>query len=144
MKKILAAVLLATSTLFATGCGADENIGYINQKRIMAEAPQMKAIFEEGTKEADAIENELKAALEANPDMSDEDRQKTINEFEQKMYTAGRKYNAQIKQKLDTAFADICKEKNITAVFNNGGDPREKLFLMGGMDITDDVINKLK
>lgn len=144
MKKFFAAVLLATSTLFATGCGADENIGYINQARILAEAPQMKTLFEEGTKEADAIENELKATLEQNPEMSDEDRQKTINEFEQKMYTATRKYTAQIQQKLDTAFAEICKEKNITAVFNNGGEPREKVFIMGGMDITDDVINKLK
>ena len=144
MKKILAAVLLATSTLFATGCGADENIGYINSKRILAEAPQMKTIFEAGTKEADAIEDELKAALDQNPDMSDEERQKITNEFEQKMYTAGRKYNAQIKQKLDEAFAEICKEKNVTAVFDNGGESRDKIFIMGGMDITDDVINKLK
>lgn len=144
MKKILAAVLLATSTLFATGCGADENIGYINQSRILSEAPQIKSIFEEGTKEADKIESDLKAALEQNPDMSDEDRQKILNEFEQKMATTGRKYSAQIEQKLDVAFAEICKEKNITAVFKNGGEPREKIFLMGGMDITDDVINKLK
>lgn len=141
MKKTIAAVVLAVSTLFATGCGSEENIGYINQQKVMAEAPQMIAIVEEGSKKADEIEAETKAALEANPNMSDEDRQKTMSEFERKMSGISTAYATQVQQKLDSVLVDICKEKNVSIVMDNSV---EKVLVSGGIDLTNDVINKLK
>ncbi len=141
MKKTIAAVVLAVSTLFATGCGSEENVGYVNQNRIMAEAPQIVAIVDEGAKKADEIEAEAKAALEANPNMSDEDRNKKREEFQRKMLGIQQSYATQIQQKLDAALHDICKDKNVSVVLDNSG---MKILVNGGIDLTDDVINKLK
>ena len=141
MKKTIAAVVLAVSTLFATGCGSEENVGYVNQNRIMAEAPQIINLIEEGSKKADEIEAEAKTALEADPNMSDEDRNKKREEFQRKMIGIQQSYATQIQQKLDTALNDICKEKNVSVVMDNSG---VKVLVNGGIDLTDDVINKLK
>ena len=141
MKKTIAAVVLAVSTLFATGCGSEENVGYVNQNRIMAEAPQIINLIEEGSKKADEIEAEAKTALEADPNMSDEDRNKKREEFQRKMMGIQQSYATQIQQKLDTALNDICKEKNVSVVMDNSG---VKVLVNGGIDLTDDVINKLK
>lgn len=141
MKKTIAAVVLAVSTLFATGCGSEENIGYINRQKVMAEAPQMIAILEEGNKKLDEADAEMKSALDANPDMSDEDRNKIRAEHERKTIGIGTAYNTQIQQKLDSVLVDICKEKNISIVMDNSV---EKVLVSGGIDLTNDVINKLK
>ncbi|MBR5914511.1 MAG: OmpH family outer membrane protein [Selenomonadaceae bacterium] len=141
MKKIIAAFALAFSALFATGCGSEENIGYVNQNRIMSEAPQIIAIVEEGSKKADEIEAKAKADFEANPNMSDEDRNKKTEEFQRKMMGIQQAYATKIQQKLDAALHDICKEKNVSIVMDNS---EMKFLVNGGIDLTDDVINKLK
>lgn len=138
MKKSLAAILLAMSTLFATGCGSEENIGYIDQQKIMTEAPQIVKLVEEGSKKADEVELEAKGALDSTTEMSDEDRQKALEDFERKMTGIQTSYSAQIKQKLDAVLVEICNSKNITVVFE------KRTMLNGGMDITDEVIQKLK
>ena len=138
LKKTIAAVVLAVSTLFATGCGSEENIGYIDTQKIMTEAPQIIAIVEEGNKKADEIDKETKDALDANPDMSDEERNKALTEYENKMRGIHTAYSTQAQQKLNAALSDICNEKNIGAVLDS------RIFINGGIDLTDDVINKLK
>ena len=138
MKKTIAALVLTISTLFATGCGSDENIGYIDQQKILTEAPQITKLVEEGSKKADEIEAEAKGTLDSNPEMSDEDRQKALEDFERKMMGIQTSYSTQIKQKLDAVLVEICNSKNITVVFE------KSTMLNGGMDITDEVIQKLK
>lgn len=138
MKKSLAALVLAMSTLFATGCGSDEKIGYIDQQKILTEATQISKIVEEGTKKADELEAEAKAALEAGSEMSDEDRQKKLEEYERKMMGISTSYSAQVKQKLDSVLAEVCNSKNVTVVFEKSG------IMNGGIDLTDEVIQKLK
>ena len=56
MKKLLAAAVLMCSTFLISGCGEPENVGYVDQKRIMTEAPQMTALMEEATKKVEEIE----------------------------------------------------------------------------------------
>ena len=107
----------------------------------MAEAPQITAILDEGAKKADEIEAEAKAELEANPNMSDEERNKKNEEFQRKMIGIQQSYATQIQQKLDSALADICNSKNVSVVMDNSG---VKVLVNGGIDLTDDVINKLK
>ena len=138
MKKTIAALVLAMSTLFATGCGSDENIGYIDQQKIMTEAPQITKLVEEGSKKADEIEAEAKGALDSTTEMSDEDRQKALEDFERKMMGIQTSYSAQIKQKLDAVLVEICNSKNVSVVLE-----KNTLF-SGGIDLTDEVIQKLK
>lgn len=142
MKKLIFAAMLMCSTFFITGCGEPENIGYVDQKKIMTEAPQMTALMEEGTKKVEEIEAEIKSTLDNNPDMSDEDREKLVSQFERKMAGVNQAYSTQIKTKMDTVLAEICKNKNVSIVLDNTGI--QKVLINGGIDLTDEVINKLK
>ncbi len=142
MKKIIAAMALMCSTFFIAGCGEPENIGYVDQKKIMTEAPQMTALMEEATKKVEEIENEMKSTIDNNQNMSDEDRQKLLSQFERKMDGINQAYSTQIQTKLDTVLAEICKDKNVSVVIDNTGT--QKILINGGMDLTDEVIQKLK
>lgn len=142
MKKIIAAMALMCSTFFIAGCGEPENIGYVDQKKIMTEAPQMTALMEEATKKVEEIENEMKSTIDNNQNMSDEDRQKLLSQFERKMDGINQAYSTQIQTKLDTVLAEICKNKNVSVVIDNTGT--QKILINGGMDLTDEVIQKLK
>lgn len=142
MKKIIAAMALMCSTFFIAGCGEPENIGYVDQKKIMTEAPQMTALMEEATKKVEEIENEMKSTIDNNQNMSDEDRQKLLSQFERKMDSINQAYSTQIQTKLDTVLAEICKDKNVSVVIDNTGT--QKILINGGMDLTDEVIQKLK
>ena len=74
--------------------------------------------------------------------LNDEDRQKLVSQFERKMDGVNQAYLTQIQTKLDTALADICKSKNVSIVMDNTGN--QKVLIGGGIDLTDEVINKLK
>ena len=142
MKKIIAAMALMCSTFFVAGCGEPENIGYVDQKKIMTEAPQMTALMEEATKKVEDVENEMKSTIDNNQNMSDEDREKLLSQFERKMDGIHQAYSTQIQTKLDTVLAEICKDKNVSVVIDNTGT--QKILINGGMDLTDEVIQKLK
>ncbi len=142
MKKLLAAMTVVLSTFLMTGCGGNENIGYVDQKKIITEAPQMVKIVEEGTKKAEEIENQAKAELEKNPDISDEDRTKMLTEFDRKMSGINQAYATQVQHKLDETLVEICKEKNVSIVLDN--TDMSKILITGGMDLTADVIKKLQ
>ncbi len=142
MKKLLAAMTVILSTFLMTGCGGNENIGYVDQKKIMTEAPQMVKLVEEGTKKAEEIETQAKAELEKNPDISDEDRNKMMTEFDRKMSGINQAYATQVQHKLDEVLAEVCKDKNVSIVLDNTG--MNKILINGGMDLTADVIKKLQ
>ena len=142
MKKIIAAMALMCSTFFVAGCGEPENIGYVDQKKIMTEAPQMTALMEEGAKKVEDVENEMKSTIDNNQNMSDEDREKLLSQFERKLEGVNQAYSTQIKAKLDAVLSEICKEKNVTVVIDNTGV--QKILINGGMDLTDEVIKKLQ
>ena len=142
MKKLIAAAVLMCSTFFIAGCGESENVGYVDQKRIMTEAPQMTALMEEATKKFEEIENEMKNTIDNNQSMSNEDREKLLSQFERKMDGINQAYTTQMQTKLDTALADICKNKNVSIVLDNTGV--QKVLINGGIDLTDEVITKLK
>lgn len=142
MKKLIAAMSVILSTVLISGCGGNENIGYVDQKKIMTEAPQMIKLVEEGTKKAEDIENEAKTSLEQNPDMSDEDREKMLTEFDRKMSGINQAYATQVQHKLDEALTEICKDKNVSVVLDNTG--MSKILVTGGIDLTDEVIKKLQ
>ena len=48
----------------------------------------------------------------------------------------------QLKQKLDAALADVAKEKKLDVVVDN--QAQQKVVIEGGIDVTDDAINKLQ
>jgi len=128
--------------LVMSGCGKAK-IGYIDGDRIMKEAPQIQSLVEEGNaKIQQAQEDAEKDLAEKKGTMSDEDFQKAQADARRKVAGLNQSYSVQLKQKLDAALADIAKEKKLDAVVDN--QAQQKVVIEGGIDVTDDAINKLQ
>ncbi len=135
-------VLGVAAMLVMSGCGKAK-IGYIDGDRIMKEAPQIQSLVEEGNaKIQQAQEDAEKDLAEKKGTMSDEDYQKAQADARRKVAGLNQSYSVQLKQKLDAALADVAKEKKLDAVVDN--QAQQKVVIEGGIDVTDDAINKLQ
>ena len=135
-------VLGVAAMLVMSGCGKAK-IGYIDGDRIMKEAPQIQSLVEEGNaKIQQAQEDAEKDLAEKKGTMSDEDYQKAQADARRKVAGLNQAYSVQLKQKLDAALADVAKEKKLDVVVDN--QAQQKVVIEGGIDVTDDAINKLQ
>ena len=135
-------VLGVAAMLVMSGCGKAK-IGYIDGDRIMKEAPQIQSLVEEGNaKIQQAQEDAEKDLAEKKGTMSDEDYQKAQADARRKVAGLNQSYSVQLKQKLDAALADVAKEKKLDVVVDN--QVQQKVVIEGGIDVTDDAINKLQ
>ena len=139
-KKIFATALICVS-LLATGCGEKENIGYIDTEKLQ-DAPQIKAILDERVKKIEDAGKILEAELQQTTDQSQEAVAAAQTEFERTIESTNRAASAQIKNKIDTAIAEVAPAKNVTAVVEHIG--MQKIIIQGGVDLTDDVLAKLQ
>lgn len=140
-KKIMTVALLVAS-LFMTGCGSQVNIGYIDGGKIMSDAPQIKAVIEEGEKKAQEIQQETMTTLESNPEWTEEEKTKALGEMQRKLVGINQAYSTQLKYKFDEAIAGIAQAKKLDVVVDSSEN--QKIILMGGIDITNEVIQKLQ
>lgn len=136
---LLAAAFAAT--MLMSGCG-QVKIGYIEGSRVMQEAPQVKSLVDEGNQKINEAREEAQKSLQDNPDMSQEDAQKTQAEAQRKMASLNQSYQMQLQQKVSAALQDIAKEKKLDVVVDS--EKEQPTALMGCADVTDDVIAKLQ
>ncbi|WP_302488880.1 OmpH family outer membrane protein [uncultured Mitsuokella sp.] len=136
---LLAAAFAAT--MLMSGCG-QVKIGYIEGSRVMQEAPQVKALVDEGNQKINEAREDAQKSLQDNPDMSQEDAQKTQAQAQQKMASLNQSYQMQLQQKVSAALQDIAKEKKLDVVVDS--EKEQPTALSGCVDVTDDVIAKLQ
>ncbi|MDD6164604.1 MAG: OmpH family outer membrane protein [Anaerovibrio slackiae] len=143
-KRITAALMsvLCAAALFA-GCGK-VNVGYVDQNRIQNEAPQIKASIEEMQGKMTEVQKEAEQKLQeaSSSGASDEDMQKLQQQLQMKAAGVQQQYAIQIKAKVDAAMDDIVKAKKLDTVVNSNG--KDGVVVSGGVDITEDVIQKLQ
>lgn len=143
-KRIIAAVMsvLCAAALFA-GCGK-VNVGYVDQNRIQNEAPQIKSSMEEMQSKMAEVQQEAEQKFQeaAASGASEEDMQKLQQQMQMKSAGVQQQYAIQIKAKVDAAMDDIVKEKKLDTVVNSNG--KDGVVVSGGVDITEDVIQKLQ
>lgn len=143
-KRITAALMsvLCAAALFA-GCGK-VNVGYVDQNRIQSEAPQIKASIEEMQGKMTEVQKEAEQKLQeaSSSGASDEDMQKLQQQMQMKAAGVQQQYAIQIKAKVDAAMDDIVKAKKLDTVVNSNG--KDGVVVSGGVDITEDVIQKLQ
>ena len=143
-KRITAALMsvLCAAALFA-GCGK-VNVGYVDQNRIQNEAPQIKASIEEMQGKMTEVQKEAEQKLQeaSSSGASDEDMQKLQQQMHMKAAGVQQQYAIQIKAKVDAAMDDIVKAKKLDTVVNSNG--KDGVVVSGGVDITEDVIQKLQ
>lgn len=143
-KRITAALMsvLCAAALFA-GCGK-VNVGYVDQNRIQNEAPQIKASIEEMQGKMAEVQQEAEQKFQeaGASGASEEDMQKLQQQMQMKAAGVQQQYAIQIKAKVDAAMDDIVKEKKLDTVVNSNG--KDGVVVSGGVDITEDVIQKLQ
>ena len=143
-KRITAALMsvLCAAALFA-GCGK-VNVGYVDQNRIQNEAQQIKASIEEMQGKMTEVQKEAEQKLQeaSSSGASDEDMQKLQQQLQMKAAGVQQQYAIQIKAKVDAAMDDILKAKKLDTVVNSNG--KDGVVVSGGVDITEDVIQKLQ
>ena len=143
-KRIIAAVMsvLCAAALFA-GCGK-VNVGYVDQSRIQNEAPQIKSSMDEMQSKMAEVQQEAEQKFQeaGASGASEEDMQKLQQQMQMKAAGVQQQYAIQIKAKVDAAMDDIVKAKKLDTVVNSNG--KDGVVVSGGVDITEDVIQKLQ
>lgn len=140
LKKIMAAALISSSLLI-TGCG-QVGIGYVDGARIMNESAQIKSVMDEAKQKVDEIEKQAQEELAKNPNWTDEEKMKAQGDIQRKVIGINQAYATQLKHKFDEALAEIAKTKNLDVVVDSSKD--NPIILKGGVDVTDEVLQKLK
>lgn len=138
--KKLAAVALLASSLLIAGCGAGQ-IASVDVEKIMAEAPRVKKLMEEAQSKVTAEQQKFEQE-NSGKELSDEEALKVQMDFQRKLEGINQAYASQIKSRMDVVIEEISREKNIDVVVNNSED--QKILFKGGIDITQDVINKMQ
>lgn len=141
ISKAAAAVLL-TASVCAAGCG-QVHIATIDRERVQTEAPQIKAVVTEANTKLMEAQQEAQSKFEANPNMTSEEAQQLQMETQRKLAGLNQMYMIQYEQKLNVAVEDIVKEKKLDIVLDAGA-PKAPTVFTGGVDITDEVIQKLQ
>ena len=135
------AVVLLTASIFVAGCGS-VHIGTVDRSRVQEEAPAIKAVVAEANEKLMEAQSEAQAKFEANPAMTTEEAQQLQMETQRKMAGLNQMYSVQLEQKLNVAVQDVVKEKKFDIVMDSS--KTYPSVVMGGTDITDDVIQKLQ
>ncbi len=151
IKFMLAAALIAVTSIVMAGCSSETKLGYVDAERVMNEAPQMKTFkddFDAKYKELDAKAEELNQKKDS---MSADDLKKAQTDLQRQASGAKLQYQSKVTNAMDKALAEISKEKDLSAVVpkdrpvSNGLTVQKyPLVVEGGIDITDDVIQKLQ
>lgn len=140
-KKTAACLAAMMAMLLMGGCG-QVKVGYVDGSRVTQEAPQIKTTLEEAAKKMEEAQKELEGKFEANPNMTMEEAQKLQQEAQRKAMGLNQQYMTQVQQKLDVALGEITKEKKLDVVVDS--EKLQKTVLLGGTDVTDEVIQKLQ
>ncbi|MBQ3727283.1 MAG: OmpH family outer membrane protein [Selenomonadaceae bacterium] len=138
--KKLAAVALLASSLIISGCGQGQ-IGAVDVSKVMTEAPRVKKLMEEAQTKITEEQNKLEQA-NAGKELTDEEALKVQMDFQRKLDSINQAYAAQIKSRMDVVIEEISREKNLDVVINNSSE--QKILFQGGIDVTQDVINKMQ
>ena len=139
-QKSLAAALMAFALLLG-GCG-QVKVGYVDTERLAQESPQLKTVAEEATQKLMEAQQQAETDFAAKENPTEEDFQNAQVELQRKMASINQIYMTQLRQKMDVAVASSLKDKNLDAVVDS--TKVQKTVLLGGVDLTDEVIQKLQ
>ena len=151
-KSLCALLMVGIIAIFVSGC-SNTKMGVVDTERIMKESPQIQTITKTQTEQYTQKQKDLTDKLQNDKaNMSDADYQKSVNAAKAELSAMESQFNSELKTTIDKAMADVSKEKNLSAVVmkdlvqtNQMGQPtKEQFVIQGGIDITDDLIQKLQ
>lgn len=139
-KKFAAAGMFAV-TLMLSGCGQGQ-IGCVNVDKVMADSPRVKTLMDEAETKMKEAQQKFEQDVAAKPDMTNEERARLQSDFQRKIAGINQATATQIRSRMDVVIAEIAQAKNLEVVISNSTN--EKILLQGGIDVTQDVIQKMQ
>lgn len=127
---LMLVALMAT----VSGCGSDK-AGVIDAQRVVQESELGKQFKQEIMDSQKEITDKLEME-KAN--LSPEELQKRQLELNQEYNAVVSEKQNKFKEALDKAYAEVAKEKNVSIIIY------KESVAGGGIDVTEDVINKLQ
>ena len=140
VKKNAAAGMFAVSLMFS-GCGQGQ-IGCVDVDKVMAESPRVKTLMDEAETKMKEAQQKFEQDAAAKPDMTDEERAKLQSDFQRKITGINQATATQIRSRMDVVIGEIAQSKNLDVVVSNSAD--EKTIFLGGIDVTQEVIQKMQ
>lgn len=135
MKKIIVGLMVAAS-LLTFGCsGRNAEFGTVDMRKVEAEAPIVKNTAEDANKKMAELKAEMDKAMEGK---TGEEAGKVAEDFGAKAKLIQSEAQGKMKSSLDAALSQVAKEKNLGAILIKDAVPQ------GGVDVTKDIIEKMK
>ncbi len=122
-------------SLLMAGCGSDAKFGTIDMNRVWNESEKLQTIQAEYTAKAQDLTTKLQQEQAALP--ADQFQQKQQEAY-QELSQIKRELGAQLETTMKTAADQVAQDKGLSLILV------KESVAQGGIDVTDDVINKLK
>ncbi len=135
MKKFAAGLMVAAALLTAGCSGRNAAFGIVDMRQVEESAVIVKDMREEATKQLQNLEAEMRGVMEGK---DAEEQKKVFEEYSAKANLIQSEAQNKLKSSLETALAQVAKEKNLGAILLKETVP------YGGTDVTQDVIAKMK
>ena len=142
-KAKLIAGLGAVALFLTAGCG-EVKTGYVDGVRIGTESEVIKTATEEAQAKLDALEQEATTKLNeaVSQGVSDLELQQMQQDFQTRAFGINQEFQTNTRGKVEAAIAEVAKKHEIDIVLKSSKE--EPVVLSGGMDLTDEVLEKLK
>lgn len=132
--KILTLLVLGTFLMITlTGCGGQKAVGIIDVDQVVAKSQQAQKYQEQLSAKGKELTERLQGS-QATGEAKEKEQQQAYNEFIQTKQELEQK----LDQDMQKAVEEVAKEKKLTTVLF------KKDVRYGGVDITEEVIEKLK
>jgi len=136
MKKVIAGLMIVAS-MMTFGCsGRNAEFGVVDLQKVETEAVSIKTTREDTVKKLKEMQGEAEKALKEAK--SQDEAKQLMGDFEAKANLVKSEAQNKMKSSLDTALAQVAKEKNLGAILAKQAVPQ------GGVDVTKEVIEKMK
>ncbi len=151
-KSICALLMAFVIAILVSGC-SDTRMGYVDWERVMKESPQIQTILKAADDAYQQKSQELSAKLEKDKStMSDDDFKKEVNQARNELSATQAPYASQMKTLQDKTMSEVVTDKKLSAiVYKNqisndqfGQAQQSENVIQGGIDVTDDIIQKLQ
>lgn len=135
MKKIFVVVMLTIFAALSFGCGRSAEFGVVDMQKIETGSPLYNEIKTDVMTKGKALQEEMQKETEGK---SPEEAQKIIQEKSGKMQLLQTEAQNKLKASFDAAAAEVAKEKKLGAILVKEAVPQ------GGIDVTEDIVKKMK
>lgn len=134
---VVGMIFLLAMALLA-GCSATgEKIGIVDMDKVVKESPKAQEFQNQLDQIGTEIQNEYKA-IEENNDLNEEEKNTKKEEVLQRFVAAKQELEEKLNSAIETAVKEIASEKKLEVIFYKHS------VRYGGVDITQEVIEKLK